>query len=256
MSKVRVLVNMFLTQPVQMIWVNIIPASIVDLNLRLLSWLGWIKLFVAIANWSFSLITFSISLLTVLSRTIGLKDFSKSYDFLLDLGMTTIIDFLKYKGQYSNSIHTLVIWIIILRHSSSLRILLRWLHINLSVPGTEELLQLDKANLNSSFEKVGQGKIDLLVISSRIFISTCWWRAVLKVEWRAFHKLLISRHYWLLYLMVLMVGNLYLLTQFMNSQGLCFLLVISWILTSKNDRFIDLTLILKIFQFSRLLVVL
>ena len=52
--------------------------SIVDLNFRLLSWLEWMKLFAAMANWSLSLITFSIILPTVLSRTIGLKDFGES----------------------------------------------------------------------------------------------------------------------------------------------------------------------------------
>jgi len=50
MSKARVLVDRFLTQPVQMIYVNAIPISIVDLNFRPPSWLGWMKSFAAIAN--------------------------------------------------------------------------------------------------------------------------------------------------------------------------------------------------------------
>jgi len=41
----------------------------------------------------------------------------------------------------------------------------------LSGLGTEELLQLDKAHLNSSFEKAGQGEVGLSAISSRISIS-------------------------------------------------------------------------------------
>ena len=205
------------------------------------------KLFDAILNWSLSPITFSMSLSTVLRRTIGLNNLGELYDFLFSLGITTVVDFLKCEGQYPNSMHVLAMWMIILRHSLSLRIFLRWLHVNLSGPGTEELLQLDKANLNSSFEKAGQGEVGLLVISSRIFISTCWWRAILKVEWRVFHKLLISRYCWLLYLIVSMAGNLHLLTQFINSQGPCFLLAISWILVSKKDCFVDLTLLLKIF---------
>ena len=69
--------------------------------------------------------TFSMSLLTVLKRTIGLNVLGESYDFLFGLRMTIMVDFLKYKGQYSNSIHVLVILIMILRQSLSLRIILR-----------------------------------------------------------------------------------------------------------------------------------
>ena len=140
MSKARVLVDMFLIHPDLIMWVSTIPVSIVDLNLRLPSWLGCMKLFDAILNWSLSLITFSMSLPTVLRRTIGLNNLEELYNFLFGLEMMTIVDFLKCEGQYPNSIHTLAMWMIILRHSSSLRILLRWLHINLSGPGVEKLL--------------------------------------------------------------------------------------------------------------------
>ena len=182
MSKMRVLVNRFLTQPIQMIWVSAIPASVMDLNFRPPSWLGWIKLLAAMANWSLSPITFLISLPTVLSRTIGLKDFSKSYDFLFSLEMMIVIDLLKCYGQYPSSIQVLAIWIMIPRYSLSLRIILRWLHDNLSGPGAEVLLQLAIAILNSSFENGGQGEIGFLGISSRILTSTWQWRAVLNVE--------------------------------------------------------------------------
>ena len=124
-SKVRVLVDRFLTQPVRMIWVSTIPASAMDLNFRPPNWLGWIKLLAAMVNWSLSPITFSISLPTVLSKTIGLKDFSKSYDFLFGLGMMTVVDLLKCNGQYLSLIHALAMQIMIPRHSSSLRIILR-----------------------------------------------------------------------------------------------------------------------------------
>ena len=174
MSKVRVLIDMFLVHPTLMIWVSTTSTSIVDLNLKLPSWLGWMKLFDVVLNWSLSLITFSMSLPTVLKRTIGLNDLGESYNFLFSLEMTIIVDLLKCEGQYPNSIQALVMWMIILRHSSSLRIILRWLHINLSGSGTEELLQLDKASLNSSFEKEDQGEVGLLVISLRMSIST-WW---------------------------------------------------------------------------------
>ena len=181
MSKVRVLVNKFLTQPVQMMCVSAIPTSIVDLNFRLPSWLGWMKSFAAMENWSLSPITFLISLPTVLSRTIGLKDFGESQDFLFSLGMTTVVDLLKYDGQYPSSIQVLVMWMMISRHSLSLRMILRWLHDNLSGLGAEALLQLAIAILNSSLENKGQEEVGLSMISSRISTSTWWWRAVLNV---------------------------------------------------------------------------
>ena len=55
-------------------------------------------------NWSLSSITFLISLPTVLSRTIGLKDFGELYDILFSLGITIVIDLLKCNGQYPSSI--------------------------------------------------------------------------------------------------------------------------------------------------------
>ena len=66
-----------------------------------------------------------MSLPRVLRRTISLNDLGESYDFLLGLGMTTVVDFLKYKGQYPNSIQVLAILIMKLRQSLSLRIVLR-----------------------------------------------------------------------------------------------------------------------------------
>ena len=61
----------------------------------------------------------------MLSRTIGLNDLRESYDFLLGLGMMIVVDFLKYEGQNPRSIQALAILIIMLRHSSFLRITLR-----------------------------------------------------------------------------------------------------------------------------------
>ena len=214
------------------------------------------KSFNTILNWSLSLITFSISLPIVLRRTIGLKDLGELYDFLFGLGITTVVDFLKCDGQYPKSIQALAIWMMILRYSSSLRIILRWLHDSLSGPEAEELLQLDIVNLNSSFENTGHGTVGLLVILSRISTSTWWLLAILKVEWSAYHKLLISKHCWLLYLMVSITSNFLLLTQFISSQGPRLLWAISWILSSKKACFMDLTLLLKAFQFFRLLIVL
>ena len=172
MSKARVLVDKFLTQPVWMIWVRATPAFMVVLNLRPLSWLGWMNSFEAVLNWSLSPMTFSMSFPTVLRRTIGLNTLGKSYNFLFGLGMIIMVDLLKCEGQYPNSIHVLVILMMILRQSSSLRIILRWLYDNLSGPRAEELLQLIIASLNSSFEKAGQGNVGSSTILSRILTLT------------------------------------------------------------------------------------
>ena len=172
MSKMRVLVDRFLTQPVWMIWVSTIPTSVMDLNFKLPSWLGWIKSLAVMVNWSLSLITFSISLPTVLSRTIGLKDFCELYNVLFSLGMMTVVDLLKYDSQYHSSIQALAMQTMIPRYSLYLRIILRWLHDNLSGPSAEALLQLAITILNSSFENKGQGKVGFLDILSRILTST------------------------------------------------------------------------------------
>jgi len=212
------------------------------------------KLLADVMNWSLSLITFLISLLIVLSRTIGLKDLGILYDFLFSLGMMTVVDLLKCKGQYSNSIQALSIWIMLFKHSSSLRMILKWLYDNLFRLGVEVLLQFAIVILNSFFENWGQEEVGLLMKSSRTSTPTWQWKAVLKVEWSTFHRSLMSWHCWLLCLMALIVGNFLLLTWFMSSQELHFLLVISWILRSKKDHLDDLTLFLNSFQLLRLLV--
>ena len=69
--------------------------------------------------------TFSISLLTVLRRTIGLKALGESYDFLLGLGIMIVVDLLKCEGQYPTLIQALAMLIMTLRQSSSLRIVFK-----------------------------------------------------------------------------------------------------------------------------------
>ena len=105
---------------------------------------------------------------TVLKRTIGLKVLEELYNFLLGLGITTVVDLLKYKCQYPNSIHALAMLMMILRQSLSLRIIFKWLHNNLSGPEVDKLLQLDKASLNFSFKKVSYSEMGLSAISLRI----------------------------------------------------------------------------------------
>ena len=128
---------------------------------------------------------------------------------------------------------------------------LRCIHDSLSGPGVNELLQLPKAILNFSFENRAQVEVCLFPILSKMLVSTWWWSAVLKEEWRVFHKLSRERHGWLSYLMASTAGNLCLLTQFMSSQGSWLLLATSWILVSKKALLVVLTIFLNDFQSLR-----
>jgi len=168
MSNTRVLVKRFFIQPEQMIYVRVTPAFVVNLNFKPPNWLRWIKLFEAVRNWSLSPMTFLISLPIVLSRTIGLNNLGELYDVLLGLGMTTVIDLLKWKGQNPRLIHVLAMLMIMLKQTLSLSMTLRWLHDNLSGPGVEELLQLAIVLLNSSLENRVHEEEGLLVTSWRI----------------------------------------------------------------------------------------
>ena len=156
--------------------------------------------------------TFSINLSNILSRTISLNNLEELYDCLLGLGMTTIVDLLKWDSQNLRSIQVLVMLIILLKQSSSLRMVLRWPYDNLSGPSVEELLQLAMALLNSSLENRVHEEGNLSVTSSRMLMSTWQWRVVLNVEWSAFYRSSIVKHSWLLYLIALIAGNLCLLT--------------------------------------------
>ena len=139
-SNMRVLVVKSLAQPVWIACIRATPVLIVDLNLRLPSWLGWIKSLDTALNCSLSPMTFLISLPIVLKRTMGLNDLGESYNFLLGLGITIIVEILKCDGQYPKLMQALATQIKVSRHSLSLKIILRWFHKNLSGPGVEELL--------------------------------------------------------------------------------------------------------------------
>jgi len=69
--------------------------------------------------------TFLISLPIVLRRTMGLIDLGESYDFLLGLGITIIVEILKCDGQYPKLMQALAIWMKVSRHSLSSKIILR-----------------------------------------------------------------------------------------------------------------------------------
>jgi len=58
------------------------------------------------------------------------------------------------------------------KQSLSLRMILRWLHDNLSGPSVEKLLQLAMAFLNSSLENGAYEEGGLSATLSRILIST------------------------------------------------------------------------------------
>jgi len=121
-------------------------------------------------------------------------------------------------------------------------------HNNLSEPGTDKLLQLAIVCMNSSSEKLDhldKGN-ELISLSTILFISWNW--AMLKDEWRACQRSFSSKQGRLLNLIILMAGSLHLLTQFMSSQGPCFLLKISWILKSKNPFFVLLIVFWNVFQ--------
>ena len=153
MLNTKVLVERFLTQPKQMICIRATPVLVVDLNFNSPSWLGWMKSFTATWNWSFSPMTFLISLPNILRSIIGWKDLGWSYDCLLGLGITIVDNFLKWLGQYPRLIQAFVMLTMLLRYLSCLRMVLRWFYNNLSGPGVEELLQLLIACLNSSLKK-------------------------------------------------------------------------------------------------------
>jgi len=77
--------------------------------------------------------------------------------FLFGLGITTILDDLKWDSQNSKSIHALVICIILSRHLSFVIIDLRCLQEMWSGPGVDEDEHLAIVSLNSCFEKGGHG---------------------------------------------------------------------------------------------------
>ena len=176
------------------------------------SWLGWIKLFNTMWNWSLSPMTFLINLPTVLSKTISQNDLGESYEDLLGLGIMIIVDFLKWDGQYSRSIHALVILMTHFKQLISWKMCLKWLYNNLSRPRVDELLQLAMVFLNFSLEKRAHGEGKKEVILSRTLISMLQWRAVLKNKCRAYQSSSMFKYSLLLYLIASIAGSLCLLT--------------------------------------------
>ena len=180
--------------------------------------------------------------------TIGLKNFGELYDILLGFGITIVVDFLKWLDQYPISKHALAITIMFFKHVLSLIMYLRCSYESLSGPDTDMLLHLTIALLNSSSENnVHSG--EEYESNSFSTLSSIWqnW-AMLNEEWRACYRSSKSKQGWPLYLIVSMVGSLHLLIQLISFQELCFFLAISWILRSKKDYFLFLTVFWKVFQ--------
>jgi len=201
-SNAKVLVEQFLTQPTYIRWVRTIPVLVIDYCLRLPSWQGWITFLDNDWNWSLLPITFSINLLSIFNRTIGLNIFGVSYEALLGLGMMIEVDILKCDSQYFKLIYVWAILIKFLRHDKFWIIALRCLQEGLSSPGVKILLHLLIDVKNSSLEKGNYEIIVLFGVSSDKAVLTCWCWAKLKDSWRACHKSSSSRQGYLLYLMV------------------------------------------------------
>ena len=161
------------------------PAFVIDLSLRPPSWLWYIKLLAIMWNWSLLLMNFLISLPIVFRNTIGLNNLGKSYNDLLGFGITIVIEILKCKGQYSNSIQVFTIVIIFFRHILSLRMILRCLYNSLSRSGVDILLHLNKELVNSFSKSRAQGEDTNDPSSFKISLSILQYWTMLKVECKA-----------------------------------------------------------------------
>ena len=113
-----------------------------------------------------------------------------------------------------------------------------------------KLLHFSIVLMNSSFEN----KFHFVISLQGIFMSNwgyVWWSwAKLNDRWRACHKLLILVQGLPLNWIASIAGSLYFLTQFMSSQDLLFLFVISWIFELNKFHFVFLIVFLNFFQLS------
>jgi len=152
-SKVRTLIWHCLSQPALIRWVRYIPASVVDHWWIPPNWWGSRKLLADRWNWSLLLMAFSMSLPVVLSRTMGQNDLGKLFLFFFGLGITTVLDNLKWDSQNSKLIQALAICTIFSKHLSFVISALRCLQEIWSGLGVDEDKHLAIASLNSCFEK-------------------------------------------------------------------------------------------------------
>jgi len=190
-------------------------------------------------NWRHLLIIFLTSFPIVLRRTIGWYDLGESNVALLGLGMTTIIEVLKWVGQCSSSMQVLAILMNLLIQFSSLIIDLIWLYVSLSGPGTDELLHFSIALIILFLENDFYLIVGLSEISSRKWILTSLSWAKLKDLWRVFHRSSNSMHSYPSYWIASITGSLHFLTQFIIFHGPHFLFAILSIFFSKKNTWIS-----------------
>ena len=188
----------------------------------------------------------------ILRRIIGQYDLEESNIALLGLGITTVVEVLKWVGQYPSSMQALAILMNLPIQSLSLIIDLIWLHISLSGPGADELLHFLIASIISFLKNNFHLIVGLSGILSRKWVLTSLSWAELKDLWRVFHRSSNSMYGHPLYWITSTAGSLHFLTQFISSHGPHFLFVISSIFLSKNEHLDFLTILLKSFQFSKL----
>ena len=123
-------------------------------------------------NWRHSPIIFLKSFPIVLRRIIDQYDLRESNVILLGLGIITIVKVLKWDGQCPSSMQVLVMSMNLQMQSSFLIIDLIWLHINLSGPGTDELLYFLITSISLFLENKFYSIVNLSRISSRKWVST------------------------------------------------------------------------------------
>ena len=152
-------------------------------------------------NWRCSPIIFLKSFLIVFKRTIRQYNLDELYIDLLGLRIMTIVDNLKWDGQYPNSIQVLAILISLAIYSSSLIMSLILLHVNLSGPRADKLLHFSIASINSFLAKEFYSSVGLLGILSKMWISISLVWAELKELCKAIQRSLSSIHecssYWI-----------------------------------------------------------
>ena len=139
-------------------------------------------------NWNCNLllITFSISFLIVLSRTIGLRAFEQLYNFLLSLRIMMDIKTLKYNGQWPKLMHVSAILINFLKYTASLIILLKYFYDNLSGPEVNKLLHFTIKLINSSSKNSFHLIVGLLGISFSKLVLIWWFSTILKDKWKVY----------------------------------------------------------------------
>ena len=165
---------------------------------------------------------------------------------LLGLGMTTVVEVLKWVGQCPSSMQALAMLMNLPIQSLSLIIDLIWLYISLSGPGTNELLHFLIASIILFLENDFHSIVGLSGISSRKWVLTSLSWAELKDLWRVFHRSSNSMHSHPLYWIASIAGILCFLTQFISSHGLHFLFAILFIFLLKNECLDFLTMLWSI----------